>query len=64
MIEINFGNTIEEFTLIVASWVNRARWWEFEDLYWNLKSANSSQIHIFNAFSLKRVTYEFKETIH
>ena len=28
------------------------------------KSAYSSSIHIFDAFSLKRVTYEFKETIH
>ena len=37
---------------------------KFKDLYWNSKSANSSLIHIFDAFSLKRVTYEFKETIH
>ena len=56
-------STTDGFTLIVASWVIRAGWREFKDLYWNLKPANSSWIHIFDAFSLKRVTYEFKDQI-
>ena len=50
---------------MVASWVIRARWLEirrFVDK--NSKPAISSLIHIFDAFSLKRVTYEFKETTH
>ena len=37
---------------------------KFEDLYWNSKPANSSWIHKFAGFFLKRVTYVFKETIH
>ena len=34
---------------------------KLKDLYRNSKPANSSWIHIFDAFFLKRVTYEFKE---
>ena len=56
-------STKDEFTLIAASWVIRAGWREFKDLYWNSKPANSSRIHIFDAFFLKRVTYEFKDQI-
>ena len=51
----------EEFTLIVASRQDDGK---FKDLYWNSKPAYSSQVHTFATFSLKRVTYEFKETIH
>ena len=52
--------TTDGFTLIVASWVtSRARCREIERFVL-AKPANSSCIHIFDAFSLKRVTYEFK----
>ena len=52
------GNqAIEEFTLIVTpSWVIRVRWREIGRFVLAFKARE--------AFSLKRVTYEFKESIH
>ena len=49
---------------IVASWVIRAIWRETQGFVLEFKPAYSSGIYILGAFSLKRVTYEIKETIH
>ena len=49
--------------LIVASWVIRARWWEIRRYILEFKAGCFFLIHIFDSFSLKRVTDEFTKSV-
>ena len=55
---------MEEF--IVASWVIRAIWREIQRFVLEFKASLffRDSYNLFDAFSLERLTYEFKETVH